>query len=805
MFSVLPVAAGASSAAEIQSVGVPAGFAELARDHELVVDVYFGRRRIGETTVIASPSRLRFKEPDDILRLVPNVVSSSELMQATSRELPTNANLICSAYAENSCGQLSPEDIGVIFDEDRFRVDLFINPRWLRAVPSDPRIYLPAPDAPLSLTSAMGLALSGSSGANSNYHFQNRTILALRNARLRSDISYSSGFGLVADSTVAEIDARNLRYSAGLFWAPGLDLTGQRRILGLGLTTQLDTRADRDTSLGTPLVVFLAQASTVDILIDGRLVTSRSYDAGNNILDASGLPDGAYSVTLRIREQTGNIREEHRFFSKYGQVPPIGRPRVFGYVGVLANTRGGRPISPSPTAFYHMGIARRLGPHVALEVSVIGTNANPILEAGGWLITSLGRVRAAALFSPAGDRGGVIQIASAGSGILSLNFDLRTVQSHDGRTLVPVSTYVSSFENVERRSFEEAGSYSQVSGSIGTRLGTAYLSVIGSLRKSPGSPVDYTVGPNLNWPLLSARGLQVALQADAQLTRTALSEYIGLRILSLSRGRTLSNVTGLRGTSTTGKPRFRGGDAVGDVTLTTPLVNGDATEATFAGGLSRDLENTAAHGELIVRSSLGTLRGNVARQFEGGRRTQYSLNMQTGAVLNREDVSLGGRNLSESALVAHIDGAADATEYEVLVDEQARGRLRAGDHLPIFLQPYQSYSVRVRAVGAAAVTYDTSARQFTVYPGTVQPLRWTVERVSTVFGRAIRPDGRPVADAVVKSLKGIGQSNSHGYFQIEIAGADQLSFSTAEDACTVALARAIQGAEYASLGNVICR
>src|SRR5207247_1591607 len=144
-------------------------------------------------------------------------------------------------------------------------------------------------------------------------------------------MSYSSGVGFLVDNFVAEVDEPGTRYSGGLFWAPGIDLTGQRKILGVGVGTQFDTRVDRDQVFGNQLIVFLAQRSRVDILRDGRLLTSRSYEAGNQALDTAGLPDGSYEVVLRIQEFGGGAREERRFFIKNARIAPLDQPVYFGY------------------------------------------------------------------------------------------------------------------------------------------------------------------------------------------------------------------------------------------------------------------------------------------------------------------------------------------------------------------------------------------------------------------------------------------------------------------------------------------
>lgn len=807
MFPAAASAAGHGAMPAISSVGVPAGFAELARDHELLVDVYFGGRKLGEAMVVARPGYVRFKDPARIVALIPKVDPSSELSAAFAGELPANAGLVCPPGASRGCGSLSPPLAGIIFDEDHFRVDLFVNPRALQLIRPHESPYLPEPTAPLSLTSSAGLALSGSSDASPVYNIQNQSILGFRNARIRSDSSYASKFGFVMDRLVGEMDRPGLRYSAGLFWAPGLDLTGPRRIVGVGVTTQFDTRTDRDTLRGTPLVVFLSQPARVDILVDGRLLTSASYEAGNNVLDTATLPDGSYSLLLRIHEANGAVTEERRFFAKNVQIAPVGQPIYFAYAGKLANTRPGRPVSLSDDIFYQFGTARRLTQNVALDLSVIGTRAKPMVEAGAWLITSPVRLRAAALASSKGDAGALLQIASGQVGPLNLNLDLRRIWSRDGRPLIPLPDYAATFEpiDLDGRQIGE-GSYTQASGSIGYRLGAAYLEIIGSLRKDKALPLDYSIGPNLDWPVVNSNGLQIALHADAQATSSARSGYVGVRMFFNRGGYAVSSSVGRRGLSGRGGSGPSGFRAVGDTTAHFSYADEGGTDLSLAGGVAREVDSTAGHAEAMVYSRFGSARGQVLHDFDGANRTQYGLTVQTGAVLNRDDAVLGGRNLAQSAVVVSVDGASDGSQFDVLVDGHSRGRVRAGRRLPIFLEPYRSYSVRLRPVDAASVWFDTAAREFTLYPGNVQHARWHVEHLLTIFGRAVGTDGRAIADAMITSRRGIGQSDSNGYFQIEASSDDALSFETAGGTkCEVTLGGLDRKLDYSSVGRVLCQ
>lgn len=804
MFAAPAWASGTASSPIIEARGIPQGFGELAGERELLVDLYFGGAKIGEGRVVARPGSVQFKDPAKLLALVPNLEPSAEVAAALAGQLPANADRVCSDPPVPGCGALAPQVAGVIFDEDHFRVDLFVNPKWLGLIGAERDPYLAAPTAPLSLTSATGLALSGSNQGSTLFNLQNRTIAGLGSGRVRMDSSYASRQGLVMDSLVGEIDRPGLRYSAGLFWAPGLDLTGQRRIVGIGVGTQFDTRADRDMLRGTPLVLFLGQAAQVDMVIDGRLVTSRSYEAGNNVIDTATLPEGSYPLVLRIHETNGNVREERRFFTKNAQIAPVGQPLYFGYAGMLANTRPGRALSLSDDLFYQLGAARRLNERFALDLSVIGSASKPMVEAGAWLIGGLGRARVAALASIRGDRAALVQVSSSEAAPFVLSLDLRRVWSRDGEPLLPAPTYVDSFNGAPNDGNRIGqGSYTQASGSIGYRFGTAYLSVIGSLRKDEGLPGDYSIGPNLSWPVVNSGGLQITLQTDAQLTRTTSAAYLGFR-MQFNKGRYgVTSSIGRRSLARDSGPSAS--RAVGDSTAHWSYSGDDGTDASIAGGVSREMQSTAAHAEGTLYTAFGSARGQILHDFEAGARTQFGLSVQSALVLGGGGAVVGGRNVTDSALIVAIDGR-ERAQFDVLVDGQRRGRVAAGERLPIFLQPYRTYSVTLRPVDAAAVWYDSAAREITLYPGNAQQLRWRVEHLVTIFGRAVRPDGAPVADALVTSARGVGQSDGQGYFQIETAARDVLSFAASEGgACTARIDAVESASDFVPVGRIVCQ
>ena len=796
-------ASGAAGHAALETEA-PDGFDDLAQPRELLVDIYFGGKKVGNAVAVARPGFLEFRDPNRVASLIPNVADVQDLADSLTGDLPTHASLICSQSNADTCGKLKNFP-GIVFDQDRFRVDVFVPPGMLGATSPVEKKFLEPPHGPMSLTSSIGLALSGAQGRSAFYNLQNRTIVGLGPARLRTDLSYASKLGLLVDDFVGELDRPNLRYSAGLFWAPGLDLTGRRRIAGIGFGTQFDTRADRESLMGTPLILFLSQPSRVDFLIDGRLVASRSYDAGNDILDTSDLPDGSYPLVLRIHDSSGAVREERRFFVKTPEVAPAGQPLYFAYAGMLANTRVHHPVGLSNTLYYQAGTARRLSRPFAVDLSLIGTQKKVMAEAGGWLLSPLAQVRAAALLSTAGDKAVLLQGTSSGESRLNFSFDLRGVWSHDGRPLIPLPSTIQNFEADRPTSAQIGGSYVQASGTLGYRIGAAYLSVLGSLRRDAHHQADYSIGPAFTWPILRHNGLQLTLQADAQRTRTTTQGSIGFHLIYTAKRVTVTGTGGYGSISRRDHSAPSLSRAVGSLSAGYYYENADRTQLSLDAGIERSIDTTAAHAGATVYSRFGNARADVLDDIGSRGGLGYGLTLQSAVATSGGEVGLGARDLNDSAIIVDVAGNAGSTNFEVFVNEQPMGHVRAGGRLPIHLEPYRSYAVRVQPDHAAAVNFDSGAQQVTLYPGTVRALHWTANSYFTAFGQAVGVDGRAIANAMIEAPHAVGESDENGYFQIDVASNDVVTFTRGTTHCEVRVSGARPANDFVSLKKVVCR
>lgn len=801
------VATRADAAAAHLSAGAPAGFDELASSHVIIVDVYFGETKIAESLALHRPGTLSFRNPGEILEKIPNAIITPELRNAIAQDLPTNSQHACAQSNANACGVLKPALLGIIYDEDRFRVDLFINPKFLKTSTLAAQGYLPRPDASLSLTDTIGLDAAGTVGGKSTYNIQDRAIIALRNGRIRADTAVASHLGLLVDDLVGEIDSRNLRYSGGLFWAPANDFIGQRRILGGGVGTQFDTWADHDMLSSTPLIVFLSDPGQIDLIVDGRLVTSRSYAAGNVEVDTSGLSEGSYPVLLRIHHANGSTEEQRRFFVKNSQMPASGHPVVFAFAGVLANTKRNEPVSPSRTLFYELGTGRRLSNAVALDISVLGTQHKAMVEGGAWLVTGGARLRAAGLASSAGDWGALLQLGIAGRGPFTMNLDVRRISSHDGTPLVPLAPSITTFDVAPPPGVQVAiGSYTQATASLGIRLFDGFLSVIGSYRKDRDLPADYTIGPSLSLPVITRNAVQVVFDASAQRSRDTSAAFAGLRVLLSSKHLSVGGMLGLATQSDRSSNEGAVSRTVGSISAQWSQSGPAGSNISVEGDADRNIGSSTVHAEALASGAFGDFRADLLKSLEDRHGAQYNLAFQSGMAVGVSGSAWGSRELQQSAIIVAINGDAADARFKVLVNNVSRGEVKVGHRLALFVPGYRTYNVRVVPTSSQSVNYDSAEHQITLYPGNVRTLSWSANSFFTLFGQAISNDGKPIVNALMQTAKAIAVTDAGGYFQIDARHDEPITVSAdGGTSCRLRLGKVTEKDDFASIGKVICQ
>ena len=750
---------------------------------------------------------VRLFDPAAVVALIPQVADIPAVTEALSGPLDGHADLACSQGSDrNLCGRLEPPVAGVIFDQDRFRLTLFLSSRYLAVRSATQDIFLPVPDAGLSLVDWIAGTVAGSGDGGTDFAIQNRAVLGDRDTRLISTTSYASNIGLKGDVLAVEIDKPGLRYTAGAFWAPGIDLVGRRRIVGAGIETQFDTRADKDVIRGTPLIVSLGQRSRVDMLVDERLMGSHIYDAGNQSLDTSMLPDGAYEITVRIQELNGGHREERRFFTKNARIAPAGEWLWFARGGALVQDRPGAFLSPTRKAYVEAGAARRLGRHLAFDASGVASNGRLTAELGAYLLTAPAQFRVALLGSSRRDRGILVQANSTGVSRFNFDIDARHVRTHDGRPLIasvngPIAPTGRVGANISPiHSF--GGSFTQVMGDVSYRLTSAQINLSAFYRRDHGAN-HYAVGPTARWSVLRRTGIDLSLESNFSQSSVGRSGYAGIRLQLLRPRRTLSTTAGVQ--SLPSRPGRRRAGMVGGIQGSWQDDDVAGGNLMLMGSADHLPGNDIAHARADWRGLPGSIGTDVVQQVGGAGRTQFSLTGQTSVVASRGEVAIGGRDQSDSMIAVHLRDAPPDALFEVLVNETPRMHVKGGETRFIAVPPYRQYGIRLRPVSSGLVRFDTSIRRVSVYPGNVAALTWSVDSVVAMFGQMVWPDGLPVADADIVARDAVARTDARGYFQIETSRNADLSIRTPDGrACQAMINAPETTAAYIPLGMVRC-
>ncbi|MBW6526470.1 TcfC E-set like domain-containing protein [Sphingomonas sp. RHCKR7] len=792
-------AAHAADAAPPQvTAAMPAEFAALAATQHTVVDVYVADRRIGQYAAEVGLAEVRLLDPAAVAAAIPDLLDHALVAAALTPPLAVGARPRCDDTS--GCVAAARARVAASYDPAAFRLTLALDPRLL-AVRGEEARYLEDADAAPSAVDTIGVALAGGGGLGASYAIRNRLVAGRGAVHLLSDTSLSSWDGGRLDTLAAEVDRRDLRLRGGLFYAPGADLVGRRRILGVGVATQFDTRADRVALSGTPLVVFLPQRSRVDVYVQGRLVSSQTYESGNQALDTSGLADGSYPVELRVQEAGGATRVEQRFFTKSAALAPAGRVVFDAQLGVLTRDRQDR--AGERVAIATGGARGRFGAHLAWDASAMVTRDNALVEGGLSLLTATAQARVALLGSRRGDRGVAAQLSSSGGSPLSYSLDVRHVRSADGTALIAADDAARDMTPLMPARDDRTGSsYTQMLGSLSYSLPRAQLGLSGYLFRTAGRGASYSVGPSARWSVLQRDRLQLSLTGQYARTQRGDAVAFGVQLQLLGPRAALSTALGVQ--------RGAGGDTRGlspAIETAASLHRDDALGGAVDAGA---LVQRGAAGTIVQlsgerRSALGMAALNLTgRSGAMGSGLQYGLTAQTSFAVTRRGLGLGAEGQNDSLIAVTVGGDPRAT-FELLVDDAVRGTLRGGQRLTLAVQPYRRYKVRLRAIATELIAFDTRPRTIDVFPGSVAALDWKVRSVRAMFGRLVDRGGLPIADADITADDAIAATDSNGYFQIQAAADARLAARTGAGlACTAHLTAALPTTTYTRLGDVAC-
>jgi outer membrane usher protein FimD/PapC len=781
------------------AVTAPPGFEDLTGPQQVVLDVYMGGVRVGEAIAIVEPGHFRFADARKLVDSLPGVGDRPKVLaELAAPDLDPHTEAVCPP-GSTSCPRPKPDVAAIIFDAARYRVEILVDPRFLTVKAAVRMQNLPPPSDTPALVNFLSGTVSGGGREPLQYYLQDNAVLGIGTGRLRANFQQASYSGFHTDTFAAEIDRPGMRYTAGAFWIPGNTLLDRVKMVGLGLSTQFNTRLDRDQLMGSPLILFLEQRARVDILVDGRIMSSMVYDAGNQALDTSGLPEGSYTVTLRTTSASGGVRQEQRFFSRSSTLPMMGHDAFLLYAGAVVRNSDGVIGDLSRTPLFQGGWARRMHPNLSVNLGVIGTDRRQWASVGATLLNSEWQLDTSVMVSNRGGLGLFGHLTRTTSGRLSIDLDARRVSNPGGGPLLATTTvFLPTPGGLEYTLY--SGAYTQFSGAVGYRIGQGRLGLAGTYRRQANGR-DYSLGPALYLPLV--RGGRVALDFNGSYTATRAGRqaYAGLN-LSITRPRTTYTVTGASRYSPGDKAL---GEVEGGLHVARRFDNVLGAQVQADGGVAHANGTSYAEAQVQARSAVGGGNLNLVQPFGRGG-PQFGASLHTAMVVGQGGVRFNDGTNGDAMVVIHIDADDPGATFEVLVDNRMMGTARVGKDLVLTLPSYRAYAVRIRARGQVLSDYDGNARQVSLYPGNVVWFDWRSREVAAVFGRLVRADGEPIVHAEIAAGGDLAQSDEKGNFMIQTSPGGTLDVRTRDGrVCKLALRAIKPVGGYAMIGDQLCQ
>jgi len=760
LFSALFSAAPAFAINIIE--GAPAGFEQLDQPRQTAVNLYFGGEILGPVPAHFTPGTLQFDQPDAVIAAIPTISDKVKIKEALSHPLSSNPQLLCTERRTENCGKLSPEVAGVIFDENHLSAELFINKNYLSVVSNETR-YLPLPsDHKLSSVYGFSGAVNGTGLQQTpTFTVTNNTVSSVGEAQLISQSTMSNN-GLRFDTMAAGADRKGFQVEAGLLRSKSMQLISDHDMAGVSFSTSSRTRIDDHKNEGNDIILYLARRSFVSIYREGRLYSSRSYEAGNQKIDTSELPEGAYTITLRIQEADGATHEETRFFAKTAELPPKDQPTYYFQAGLIRKSADMAPdaLVPEVTGnpLLRTGIVKRINDDMAFSAGFLGLEDRLIMEDGIFWIHGGNKISAEILTSTHGDYGfhaGWIAMMEK----WSAGIDVRKVwTSH------VMQAYSDLVQNVGQAS--ASLSYT-VNTKINLGLRTDY-----SQQQSAASTLS--VGPYMEWHIWQEGENTLSLTANAARTQSRDEESVMVSFIHRFGNYGISGTAGMGA----------GGDSKGE-TGSARVWHDDPTPGNsllVGAGITAERQNQIVNADADLKNNLGQLHGSVQDSFgQNGGAIGYGGSFSVNAAqLGADEIHLGGSQTDQSAVIIETDGDVDA-DMKIFVGGSEKSSVKVGNSLAVYLSPFHTYNIRLAPAKSGLLDYDSAARQITLYPGNVVKMKWSVNKFYVVTGHIVTETGQPLANALLEGTKDQISTDENGRIQAEISKPQLLTFAYGEN------------------------
>ena len=385
---------------ELAETETPAGFEFFSELQTSAIDVYYNNQYLGSFIAEYNFEKIRFNRPELMTDTISGIKLPEVVTHALEGWLNPNTRRHCQAIQTSNCGFISPEIAGVIFYEDQFRADLFINPLQLHEALQTTQ-YLPLSSAKPAFLQSLTTNFSGDNNSDTedSYNFAGKSLLGWGQNHIESNWNLANDQSLTIATLSLNHDAEGKHYSAGFLqskfgFSPFLY---SRPIIGISLGTSEDTLLNKDALVSDPVDINLPTQALVEVYKDNLLIHSELMEGGQQKLNTNGFPYGTYDIVIKAKTPNGiTLFEERRLFVKQTRIHTGDYRGWFFESGQMTTPSTSGLPNPEHTwitrAGYERGLRQDLGARFSLTASgkdFISESELGFTRPGIWLAAGL--------------------------------------------------------------------------------------------------------------------------------------------------------------------------------------------------------------------------------------------------------------------------------------------------------------------------------------------------------------------------------------------------------------------------------
>ncbi len=760
-----------SAAIQYDTSYIPPGFSDLEDEENTTsVDIYFLGKVITTSVVSYNLNTIEIKTPDNIINHLKRILTPEALttiQQDIKKRFDQNSNLTCgNSQSQLNCGFLQPDVMGVIFDSKKLRLDLFINPKFIRKEYITKKNILPGSTSGVSFLHDVNSLYSGSKSRTS-YDVGMNTVLGYKESYFDIESTYNriSGESEVKsryniDNALFIMNKWEKSFKAGWTFNKSTLLIGQKRFLGFCVSSSLDQIVDKNEINTLPIEKFLNTRSKVEIYKDDRLVSSRYYNAGYQKLRTSSLPNGTYDVRVRIEDENGNVSETTELYSKDPVLPPFDMWLPYFNVGVFEKSFDrSKDLTPreSDKVFIQGGFSRRILPYMAYKQDFMAGRGKLLVNPSLNIFYKKLKTLVSLIASSQGDHGGYYSSKYEFNDLLKPTF----TYTHLKRKRQPEST------NAKFDIIPHSNQYTLRLGNS-SKFDNHGLQISFSNFQPFDGPKDNMLSLNLTsyYKISQDWRLDISNALDFKKNESVYLLTFSFHVTDKHTFRNERSYTKTKGQ----KRRYEH--------TTSYRYHREKYEEDYQYRFDAELasgnDSDSVRPKLAYENNYYKFSPSaVIRRVNNKTNKDYLVQFRTALVNSGSSLALANVKNAENGILIDITGGYDS-DFQVDVNGQPKEIVEGGCGTFIAASAFKTYEVAlIPNSDRRFKILNGNKRVTTVYPGNIAKLSWEVVEIYSLVGKVIDENNNPVTDYEYENNGFSTKIGKDGFMSIELSTKQQ--------------------------------